>query len=501
MVILTGCGLGADYYTQAVRLARQGDFDRAILLMEKAAMAEPSSAKILYSLGVFYTYNDELDKALATLNKAAGKNTDGNPHADGYTASLLDEISIDTDTEIATDLILKHQKVFAPDEVMSNFYNMADIEYFWRCVNYQRIARQIIKDCKTDEEKAMALFDWTYRNVGIVKEKRVLFALPYDIMLRGYGLCDRSSWVLTTLANQAGFKGSIYMLLDPDTGASPHTVALIYLLDKWVVFDTYYGFVLKMKDGKTLAGLNDIIDNPSLTGMYPPYGNNGFMPFKQGLLGLPLEAEAGLPRIKVIQDVVDEIFPDAPNVYRNMLERLHFTIKTLLGYDYDPDNPFTFPFRDKNRQYIIGSWFYPYMLKPFYAQGLFVKQQKKEDPAVEYYQAARYSFLLGDYRKAVSQFDELLKTSPDAKYSSDMEYFKCLCYFGAKEYKKTVSELERYLQDYPDSKWQAGAMYHLGRSYEALGMYQKAVDIYRKMENEPGIQLRAKEIESRIKKN
>lgn len=445
--MLSGCGRTADnYIKQAITSAQKGNFDKALQELETAAESDPFSAQVYYGLGALYVHRGLLEEARSAFNKGVSLGLDYQ-----LTPSHI------------TSPILKQQGVFTPEEITDRLYDKNDINYIWRCINYKKISNHIIEGCSTDEEKIFALFDWTYRNVAIVARPRKDFAaLPLDIMQRGYGLCDRSAWVLVTLADQAGYPGDIFYLRNPETLVSPHTVALIFLQGKWVMFDTYYGIVFHTEDGKTLAGLNDLINNPSLTHTQSSYKKELSRCIAKGIVWIPVEAEAGLPKMQLVQRMLNKFLPQPPKIYHDIYEELCFTLKTLQGYTPGTAS-LSLPFKGKGKSYEVNVWFYPFRLRIYYAQGAFSQELKKFDPALIYYQRARQSFLIGDYHGALNQYDRLLKTSPNRDYSDDMEYFRSLCYFGAKKYSQAAQVLEKYLKDYPQGKWERGARYHLQR--------------------------------------
>jgi len=79
---------------------------------------------------------------------------------------------------------------------MLNFYN--------RHYGYKWLTKRIIDKKTTDDEKAMALFDWTISNLK--KQPRELRAVDdhvWHIIIRGYGTHDQFSDVFTTLCNYA----------------------------------------------------------------------------------------------------------------------------------------------------------------------------------------------------------------------------------------------------------------------------------------------------------
>lgn len=243
LLVLLGCAKTSDsYYNEAVISVRNGNFDRAQQELEKAANLNPPSVKVYYGLGIVYIYQGLLDEAVVAFNKAVDSDSNYQITIDPNTFEILKQANMHSDWQISPNLTLKRQDIFTPDGIMRKSFGIRTIKYLWRCINYKRIADHITKDCSTDEEKIFALFDWTYRNISVVPTARGIFAaLPLDIMRRGYGVCDRSAWTFATLAWYAGrYMEDIFILKNPETGDSPHTVAIIFLNGKWVTGAIYH---------------------------------------------------------------------------------------------------------------------------------------------------------------------------------------------------------------------------------------------------------------------
>src|SRR4030042_1705081 len=66
---------------------------------------------------------------------------------------------------------------------------------------YRMIVKGITKNCGDDIEKIKRIFDWTCENIysGIPEHLRVKDVHILNIIIRGYGSCDQSADVFTTL--------------------------------------------------------------------------------------------------------------------------------------------------------------------------------------------------------------------------------------------------------------------------------------------------------------
>jgi len=470
--IVSGCGKTTvkleNHFNKAVAFTKTGRVDEGIQELEKLIALDPEHARAYLALGVLYTCKGLSEKALLALNEGLKLYPEYEPVLGADVSSILRRCK------------------FAPEQVNDTLYNMSDVVYIWRRIKYKQTCDYITRGCKNEREKILTLFDWVYRNIGIAIPKKDYTGLPLDIMQRGYGSCDRSASVLATLAEQSGYHANIFYLRDPNIDTSPHTVAIVFLEDKWVVFDTYSGVYFQTGNGKGLLGLNDIVNDPSITHDIARYKEYWSKCFEKGFVLIPVELEAALPKMQLAQQVLNELFSQPPKLYHNPVEELLFVIETSQGTAPSPAH-IKLPFKIKN--YLIDISFPPPILR-FDMREAFNENVKRCNPELEYYRAARDTFLSGDYSGALKEYGRLLKHSPGRDYSDDLLYFRCLCFFELKDWEAASQELNRYLKEYPEGKWKAGAVYHLARSYEGLKLYEAAINEYKKIESIPNVNQR-----------
>lgn len=75
-----------------------------------------------------------------------------------------------------------------------------------------------------DQDDIEAIYSATIRRLEPKEGRFPHVPWPYWIWQRGFGVCDRQSWVLCELAYQSGWETQIVYLIDPKTQGSPHTV-------------------------------------------------------------------------------------------------------------------------------------------------------------------------------------------------------------------------------------------------------------------------------------
>jgi len=167
------------------------------------------------------------------------------------------------------------------------------LDFFDRHFNYKQLVNDIIKDSKSDEERAMKIFAWTYKNIRPnPKELPVIDDHVWHIIIRGYGADDQSCDVLTTLCNYAGIDSFFTWVYSGDQQRI--SLSFVRLNQKWTVFDSYRGVYFKNEKG----GLADIGEIGS--GKYQVSKSNDIeMDYTNFLNNLPSVKAMGMSRSNI----------------------------------------------------------------------------------------------------------------------------------------------------------------------------------------------------------
>ncbi|MFH1508139.1 MAG: transglutaminase-like domain-containing protein [Candidatus Omnitrophota bacterium] len=145
------------------------------------------------------------------------------------------------------------------------------LNFIDRHYNYADLVKKITKDKKGPEEKAMALFAWTYQNI---KRQPVELSIvddhPWNIIVRGYGVAEQSSDVFTTLCNYAGMRAYYSYVYNKDRSAGI-PLSFVKIKKDWYIFDLYNGFSFRDGSGRLLS-----IDKLKSGIDYLRLGNKGY---------------------------------------------------------------------------------------------------------------------------------------------------------------------------------------------------------------------------------
>ncbi|HUT35593.1 MAG TPA: hypothetical protein VNE39_19040 [Planctomycetota bacterium] len=132
------------------------------------------------------------------------------------------------------------------------------------CSSLEALVASISRECKTDDEKAIAIYNacrYLYYHHAYPGEPGGLGALKM-INVYGWGLCGGQHSVLAAVWEKAGFKWRY-------RGWPGHTTVECQYGGRWHYFDTFLKFYCWMPDanasgGRTVAGQQDIKANPAL---------------------------------------------------------------------------------------------------------------------------------------------------------------------------------------------------------------------------------------------
>ncbi len=169
------------------------------------------------------------------------------------------------------------------------------LDFYDRHYNYMLLAKRITSGAKTEEQKAMKIFEWTYGNI---KKKPEGFPIIDDhawhIIIRGYGVEDQFSDVFATLCNYAGLDASYLVVYSTGRGRAM-TLSFVKTGGKWHVFDPCRGVYFVGKNG----GFEDIRAMRSGEWIAQYLDNKEVIDYKEFLDNLPIPKNGALGRPNV----------------------------------------------------------------------------------------------------------------------------------------------------------------------------------------------------------
>jgi len=113
-------------------------------------------------------------------------------------------------------------------------------DFFYRNLLLKEIADSLQWDYKNDLDKAQAIYSFVGKNITQPKpDDEIIDIHPIEVLRMGYGSCDQQAHLMVLLGEQMNIKGHIVFLMGNDS-ISHHSVAELYIDERWIMFDPYY---------------------------------------------------------------------------------------------------------------------------------------------------------------------------------------------------------------------------------------------------------------------
>jgi len=132
------------------------------------------------------------------------------------------------------------------------------------------IVKHVTADIREDLPKAEAIFDWVIRNVQLVPISQLPAhrVIPRLTLILGLGSELDRTWTFMELVRQAGIESVLlgYQDKDPVTNKILYVPLLpaVMVENSLYLFDTTLGLAVPGPDGKGIATLRQVSEDPSL---------------------------------------------------------------------------------------------------------------------------------------------------------------------------------------------------------------------------------------------
>lgn len=359
---------------------------------------------------------------------------------------------------------LLREPFFLTEEIFENtLTKREELDYIRRTVIYKQLVKRLIRGLQSDRDIVFKLFDWTFRNISLHIREDVgakINGFPYDYMLRGFGMCDRSAWVLATLAFQAGYNANVISMPN-------HAITQIYLEDQWALFDPHYGVIYK--DKERLIGLEDQSGIKAVIKNNDIIHDNMFDNLMSSNIVTICEPYAIMPKMEILQNILDRNSDDPPRVYYDILGELSFSISTIsssLGTKIK--TPLVVPYKFPGMGYGVMVWLFPFEIRHFHNRGIYNKNMEKLYADTKYCEKARELQIMGDFENAMDEYNKCLDATFDSGIKNLLAYNKAVCFYEIGEYDKARELFLIYKKDYPYGKEIRGVDYYLDRSVDIM---------------------------------
>lgn len=412
-------------------------------------------------------------------------------------------------------------KVVAESSLRDGVFSDPEGRLLEEAVWCRDISQWVRSDITGDLDAALALFDWTVRNiqldppVGEGDEPRQRAATmihhPWQALVYGHGTAEHRAWVFAEFCRQQAID---VVLLRPGQGegdAEPPLLAAALIEDQLYLFDPALGLPLPGPEGAGDVGtLAELVKDDGLLRQFD-VGDKFTYPLAAKQLDgatalvvaspLQLARRSALLEAKIEGEDFVELATDASTLATLVEQLPHIGAATLWEQPFQalhdeatmPNVP-----NEKRRQWrdLAAAEFAPFAERPLlwkarvlHFQGnKGIRAAERSDPLAEAREGhADAAMLYQDPTvrppdAKLAKLEEAKRTVYEAAKSAASYWLGLLCYSRG-DYEVAEQWLgERSLQREPQGKWASGARYNLARTYE---MQDRDADAIKLLEATP----------------
>ncbi len=376
-------------------------------------------------------------------------------------AGLLSRTTGHVRGALRSPLLEKHAKAWRIDlnDLAAKTFSEEDSYYLLHCHLLQQIATRVTEGCRNERDKAARLTDWVFHNAASF-EPEPEYEFPVGILVRGFGLSKRSTWVLALLAERAGLKTAIVLFDRSRRGVQFDALCAVTTSEGTLLCDSGTGRFVEF-EGKPVT-LEAIVarlgKEPNNTELQATFG-----PLRNAMLSSAFQAEGTYPRFERLEAYA-RVVPPYASVYVDLEKRT----QALQSIAVEEGGTSLFS---------SGIWKYPYTIVAL-LRDPGIRASREEKVAVRsYYESARFLQLLGHSERALVAYAQAAKSAP-GKPKESMLYFMAQCRLEMGRPKAAKALFEEYLRLYPDGMWRRMATFQLAEIAEESGERSEAKRLY-----------------------
>ncbi len=301
-------------------------------------------------------------------------------------------------------------------------------------ISIQLIAKAELPRSKTPEETVQTALDYTRKHLWLIDRVNPYPGKPFDYLVEGIGWCDYHAKVFCKLLAARGIHAR-YAFLKDRSGASPHTVAEVYLHGQWRALDPFFNLIYAKQTGEW-ASLEEL--TPEFVGSLPQ---------------MELLRNTNSDRYENIIGLARKTYPlpAAP-------QRSDDFVSDKQLFDWLTDAYVGF----------FGRGFAYWYQDRFLGR----KLAAIHDPADRLWYKARNYHLYGRLDLAEQAYRQLIALNPP-KYRERTKLFLSRLLIRQKRFKEAYAFLQQAARELPEAKW---PYFQLALCDEALGNRLKAVE-------------------------
>lgn len=370
---------------------------------------------------------------------------------------------------------------------------------------------------------AEALFDWTVRNIQLDAQPSSFIHHPWQVLINGHGTAKQRAWIFAELCRHQQLDVVMLGVLEEDTGQSDNVprwwLPALLSEGQLYLFDTRLGVPIPGPEPGSIATLEQVIADPELFQQLATEQGQSYRIGEDQLnrvVAMPVASPLQLTRLAVeLQQALErEEFVLLAADNGRLVERLQQveSVQEVQLWNW----PFQAVINEHNMKanpgrYEAAKRFLLFAQRPrlwkarvLHFQGnKDIPARERDDPlampkmghteAMQLYQSPRVRptervlATLDQEKQALYRTVKLLASFWLGLASYDMDNPQV-----------SADWLQRLPQDFVAEPWASGARYNLARAYEALGNYEKAIELLQQDDTpqRPGNLYRAEQIKA-----
>ncbi|MDA1137961.1 MAG: tetratricopeptide repeat protein [Planctomycetota bacterium] len=204
LLLLTSCGKPPPNPAAGNSAFEQGDFKKAVESYMKEYDGVPTDPSVAIRMAIAYYEMGNYSEFFNTYNlylDLSGAHQEFKP--------WMGAVDLLSNPKIGG---MTRDQVISPN--LQPPQTSSELPHLTKMRLVKSISLNITRDSGTDEERALAILDFVRRNVRskLAKDEVDPPGEPIDILMRGFGVCDRSVWSYIELARQAGLSAHMVQL-------------------------------------------------------------------------------------------------------------------------------------------------------------------------------------------------------------------------------------------------------------------------------------------------
>jgi tetratricopeptide (TPR) repeat protein len=422
-------------------------------------------------------------------------------------ADVAADVTMPEDADAAKIAAAAIAAAVAPANLQDGVFPDGEGRQLEQAVWCRDIAQWARRDAATDFDAAVALFDWTVRNVQLdTPDQAVMIHHPWQALVYGHDTAAQRAWVFVELCRQQQIDAFVIRprpAEEADAKAKPAPLLVGVMLpdsDAIYLFDPELGLPLPGKD-KSVGTLSELVDNPDLLHQFDvedlpyPVTSEQLSNVDALLVASPLQLSQRARRLEAalkgeesvrlateVRRQADQL-KGLPHVARVALWAQPFqAVADEASLPYTKLRPWRLAAANEFKPFAERPLLWKARVLHFQGNKE-IRAAERDDPLAVAREGHQDALKLYQNRSVRLSDDEMKKLA-EAKQTvygaakSEASYWLGLLSYDRGNFDVAQSWLGgRSLDREPTGKWASGARYNLARTYEAQGKLDEAIKL------------------------